>query len=60
MDLSVHFVDEGTLYLSVEQLDDGTWFVSAPGYPGVWGAGPTDTEAADECIEVWREWKRLV
>jgi predicted RNase H-like HicB family nuclease len=57
--VSVHVVDEGTLYMSATRLEDGTWFVCAPGYPGVWGTGPTDEAAADECYEVWREWKRL-
>jgi predicted RNase H-like HicB family nuclease len=48
-----------TLTLRIECLDGGEYLATCDAVAGVWACGPTPEAAADEWIEVYREWLRL-
>ena len=45
----------GSIQLFVKRLGAG-YFAEMPSCPGVYGVGGTWERAADEAIEVWKEW----
>ena len=44
----------GAVYEVLE--DDGRFYGSIPGFPGVWGVGPTQEACAVELAEVLEDW----
>ncbi len=42
-----------------EQLDDGSWYVSIPGFDGVWAGGVTRELAIEELRSVLLDWLEL-
>lgn len=64
--LSVRFAEHIERYcaaalrqVSTEQLDDGTWYASLPGFQGVWADAPTEDNAKADLAGVLREWVSL-
>ena len=39
-----------------EQMEDGEWFASIPGFDGLWAAGPSIEEARERLIETLDGW----
>ncbi len=39
-----------------ERLEDGTWFASIQGFPGVWAQGESEEEVLKEIESVVRDW----
>jgi predicted RNase H-like HicB family nuclease len=39
-----------------EQMEDGEWFASIPGFDGLWVSGPSIEEAREHLIETLDEW----
>ena len=39
-----------------EQMEDGKWFASIPGFDGLWAVGPSVEEARQQLIETFDGW----
>lgn len=39
-----------------EQMEDGEWFASIPGFEGLWASGPSVEEAREQLLETLYEW----
>jgi predicted RNase H-like HicB family nuclease len=39
-----------------EQMEDGEWYASIPGFDGLWATGPSVEEAREQLLETLDEW----
>jgi predicted RNase H-like HicB family nuclease len=39
-----------------DQMEDGEWFASIPGFAGLWAAGPSEEEARQQLVETLDGW----
>lgn len=53
------YLQKALIRADYKVLDNGEWFVSIPGFDGVWANGESVEETRNELIEVLEEWLLL-
>ena len=50
------YLDKALRHAQIEQIEDGTYFGSIPGFQGVWSNAPTEEASRQELREVLEGW----
>jgi predicted RNase H-like HicB family nuclease len=53
------YLQKALIRADYKVLENGEWFVSIPGFDGVWANGESVEETRNELIEVLEEWLLL-
>lgn len=55
-DLLIRYVTVAMRGAVPQQLEGSGWYADLPGFPGVWGNGPSLKECLDSLADILREW----